>query len=944
MDDLDGLEWSASSNSEGRGTNKVPVRGTGNYYASVPALQPTPPSGSSRTSTPVSVQGSGTAKPNNKAATDSFANLVSFGSAKSTTLTLQQQQEKLLAEKAKKEEQKREQYEAQFGNAGFWDGQSGKAGFGRNPFASTAPAATSRSSTPAASSARPNTNPFSTTNGESIGGTNDETDDLFAAFNADTKVDNSSYYPPPSASQARNTPVPSQQLDLSDPAAWGRPSNGDTLGGLGDDDDPFGLGQIPQRRVSPAAVLNTAVDDDDFLGDLGKPIEEVRSKKKESPSQTLSPSEETDRQESDDPWDKAVSELVDMGFTAENSRRALTESGAGLDIQAAVGWLLNDAHRQAKEKSQGRTDSQRPEQGRDSSSSRASASADRSGNEALPAWMRTERSQSQPRREDSRSPANSDNDMAAKAAVVGSNLFKTANSLWRTSQKKVQRAVADFQQDGDPSQPKWMRDISTAERQGPVDKERLPEDPRERGRQGESSTPSVTDEALLLDMGSGPPPKRNLRTTPDIRSTSSASSSRGNSPAVSNAASGRSTPLSTWRQTAPTTALDAKSRLSKQALEEQSAQAYISPARRKKATPAPKPAHESDLLFGDSNGKQSQPTPRPEPLRANVGNGKPLPFRQSKPSTPIPVRPKAPARNIPPVSPSALANSHQHRLSGTSQFKRGDYASAHSSYTQSLSSIPQGHPITIILLCNRSLTALKTGDPKTAVSDADAALSLIGPSHGANEVVDLLDPASTDSKKDMKEFYGKALMRKAEALEQMERWTDAGAVWRQAVEAGAGGATAIQGRQRCERALAPKAPPKASTPQPRVTPPVSRPAPQKDSEAVSRMRAANAAAEKADDEKFALSDSVDARIAAWRDGRKDNLRALLGGLDNVLWEGSGWKKVGMHELVVNGKVKINYMKAIAKVHPDKVCGIYDLVETCFTNTIDCSYHKMRARR
>ena len=55
----------------------------------------------------------------------------------------------------------------------------------------------------------------------------------------------------------------------------------------------------------------------------------------------------------DDPWDKAVSELVDMGFSVENSRRALTESGSGLDIQAAVGWLLNDAHRQAKQKAQG---------------------------------------------------------------------------------------------------------------------------------------------------------------------------------------------------------------------------------------------------------------------------------------------------------------------------------------------------------------------------------------------------------------------------------------------------------------------------------------------------------------------------------------------------------------------------------------------------------------
>jgi hypothetical protein len=281
-------------------------------------------------------------------------------------------------------------------------------------------------------------------------------------------------------------------------------------------------------------------------------------------------------------------------------------------------------------------------------------------------------------------------------------------------------------------------------------------------------------------------------------------------------------------------------------------------------------------------------------------------------------------RTIPPLSASDLATSTKNRLTGTEHFKRGDYASAHSSYSSSLSALPENHPITIVLLCNRSLTALKTGDPKSAVADAETALSLIGPTRGEEEWIDLGD-GSEGGRKPMKEFWGKALMRKAEALEQMERWKDAGIVWKEAVEAGVGGATSVQGRQRCEKALAPKPasrpasrPPNAS-PKPRASA-LSDHAPSsaKGTEAVNRLREANAAAEKADDEKFALSDSIDARISKWRDGRKDNLRALLGGMDQVLWEGSEWKKVGMHELVVNGKVKITYMKAIAKVHPDKV--------------------------
>ena len=90
--------------------------------------------------------------------------------------------------------------------------------------------------------------------------------------------------------------------------------------------------------------------------------------------------------------------------------------------------------------------------------------------------------------------------------------------------------------------------------------------------------------------------------------------------------------------------------------------------------------------------------------------------------------------------------------------------------------------------------------------------------------------------------------------------------------------------------------------------------------AVNRLRAANAAAEKADDEKFALADSIDARVAMWKGGKADNLRALLSSLEIVLWPEAEWKKIGMAELVLPNKVKIQYMKGIAKVHPDKVSG------------------------
>lgn len=896
MDDLNGLEWSASSKPS---VNKASA-GTGNYY---PTLRPTPSPQNSGRNTPLSAQGYAAPKatpfaPPKSATPDSFSNLVSFGSSKKSTLTLQEQQEKLEADRRKKEEEKKRQYQAQFGASQFWDGLENKG----HPQVLTPPIA-SRVATPASIPTPSNFARASSPAVKSSTPLNGAEDDLFAAFNSDTKVDNSSYYPPPSIpSNGANTPdfVGSQTVGLNKPQAW---EQSGPLGDFGDDDDPFGLGQMKAPTSVPAPIPSVD-DDDDFLGDLGKPVEEVR---RPTPPKQEAARESDFEPESDDPWDKAVAELVDMGFSAEQSRRALTEGGAGtIDVQAAVGWILNDAHNQAKKKQQGRDTSSN--KAPSSNGNRREVSRDNQRTENVPAWMREDsRDRSQPQRQESRSPANGETDLSKAAAQVGSNFLKSANSFFKTSTKKVQKAVAEFQQDSDLSQPKWMREAAEreqAERTTAVD-----------ARNRRQQAPEVTDEALMLEGGGRPPPRKSK--APEQRfPTSSSSYSRNQSPSMPKPPPARSTPVPRWQQTTPG---DPRSRITKQAIEEQSAQAYISPARRKKTTPQPQAAPEPDLLFSSSEPKQvsrtispaiSSPTPRVTP-------------NPSKPSTPIPTRPKALPRNIPHLSSIALQSSNQHRLAGTSHFKRGDYASAHQSYTSSLSSLPESHPITVILFCNRALTSLKTGIPRDAVSDADNALNLIGPSRGDDETIDL-GPGEGGGKKEMKEFWGKALMRKAEALEQMEKWKEAGEVWKACVEGGVGGATAIQGRTRCEKALAPKpvAPTRTVTPRSRPKPKASAlsdlgpSAP--DSEAVGRLRAANKAAEKADDEKFALADQVDAKISAWRDGKRDNLRGLIGSLDMVMWEGSGWKKIGMQDLITNGKVKINYMKAIGKCHPDKL--------------------------
>ena len=889
MDDLNGLDFSQSSKPNALKTTP----GTGNYYTS---FQAAPSSQTSGRNTPLSAQGSGLPKaapfaPPKSSTPDSFANLVAFGSSKKTTLTLQEQQEKLQAEKRQKEQEKRRQYDAQFGGALDSLGNRGTT----IPLRNTTPGIVPLPSPFARASS-----PFATTSSHSNG--TDE--DLFAAFNKDTKVDNSSFFPPPSVSSSRsNTPGfgGNKAIDLNTPQAWQQPSSNLGNGSFGDDDDPFGLGRM--KTTSAPAPLPTFGDDDDFLGDLGKPVEEVRrpSPPKQEPITIVDA-----QPESDDPWDRAVAELVDMGFSAEQSQRALTESGSGLDVQAAVGWILNDAHKQTKQKQQSRDPS------RSNGGPRRKVqdvSSEGPSRKSSPAWMRDgDRDESQPRRSDSRSPANGEADLSRAAAAMGNKLFKTAGTFLSASQKKIQKTVAEFQQDSDPSQPKWMREALEREQA----ERRAPSHPRDKQPQA----PNVTDEALMLESGGRPPPRK--AANPDGRHP--IPSKREPSPAaLSRPSSSRATPIPRWQQESP---IDPRMRVTKQAMEEQSAQAYVSPARRKKATPQPQlPAEPTLLLSTTSQSRQTTRSPVSQQASRPIPRTTPA---QSKPSTPLPIRSKAPPRSIPSLSSIALQSSNQHRLAGTDHFKRGDYASAHQSYTSSLSSLPDSHPITIILLCNRALTSLKTGVPREAVLDADRAINAIGPSRGEDESIDL-GPGEGCGKKDMKEFWGKALMRKAEALEQMEKWREGGEVWKQCVEGGVGGATAIQGRQRCEQALAPKTTvSRTVTPRPKPRPALKSAlsdlgpsAP--DSAAVERLRAANIAAEKADDEKFALADQVDARISLWRDGKRDNLRALLGSLDNVMWPGSGWKKISIADLVTTGKVKINYMKAIGKCHPDKVC-------------------------
>ncbi|KAL9610264.1 MAG: hypothetical protein Q9167_005035 [Letrouitia subvulpina] len=674
------------------------------------------------------------------------------------------------------------------------------------------------------------------------------------------------------------------------------------------DDDPFGLGTMSGPTKARLHQPKVDQDNDDVLGLLGRPISDFAP-----PPSLPSPKSGSPKSEDSSPLDQALAELVDMGFDPVQSREALNSTKTKTDVQGAVSWLLRKAHEESGKKSEGSTrrGSLAPSQKSVKPPARRASGNDR---RKTPAWMKEGADSNDLRQHDSRSPANGEKDPSKTAAEIGSNLFRTANSLWKSGTKKFNQAVADINSDSDLSQPKWMRE-PRHESQTRLDVQREDNMSAKRNGTARSSEPpnknvglGVTDEALMLEADTRPPPRKPARPKPQPElETARGPSSRSEQ----SAAQLRTSPKSDQQRL-----VNPKAKLSREAVEEQTSQAYISPARRKKAIPAQKPD-----IFLENLHASTASQPAPSRPKANQARENQQPKVTAPPTS---------KRAIPPISPTSLQSSTKSRQAGTSAFKRGDYAEATTHYSSALTPLPPAHPLSIILLTNRALSNLKTGDPKACIADSIAALDLIGPARGAAETIDL----GGEGAKEMSVYWAKAMTRQAEALEQLERWADAGAAWRVCVEAGAGGATSIAGRNRCEKALngptaTKPAPVKKAPPKPRSKPSAlddlgtgKHTQVRESAEAVTRLRAANLEAERLDDEKFALADQVSERVAAWRAGKEGNLRALLASLDTVLWEEAGWKKVGMGELIVASKVKVVYMKGIAKVHPDKVGPFY----------------------
>lgn len=599
-------------------------------------------------------------------------------------------------------------------------------------------------------------------------------------------------------------------------------------------------------------------DEDDILGLLSKPVDEVVTKQAPTTlraSTSIQPSRSSSSpQPPSSPPPHILGQLVEMGFSIPQAKAALAQTPGGADVQMALETLLNG----------GGSDGPRfREAGEDGQVQNPTRDALRAGHPRHQpgSGSRTPQQQQQPANIQDQADK-----LLAQASEIGLSVLSKASLFWKEGRKvvaeNVQKVVVDnvqkavVEDDGRGvrgkgkvkgqmnGRPKWMQEGGG----GHDDEEEI----HANGDGGFKDDLSPVEE-----RGREQPPPQANQPPP-----------REEEPVIDLFA-----PVPVTHQEPPRTT------------------PYVSPWRR---------------------GKPTSSTPSPAPVQV------PQPTRTLH-SIPLPT----------------LHQARAHKTRGTELFKLGQFSGACDAYSAAIALLPEGHLLLVPLYTNRALGRLRVGDYAGTIEDAGGALGIVGtgapPFVGSGEGGGggWEDPYGRGV--DLTDGWVKALKRRAEAWEGREKWDEARKDWETLLGASGVGqgvkGEAGRGVERCRRMVMGES---ESGTKPQAKPkPKPKPKPaslkahnsQQPSQALQSLRASSQALESEEELKASLKDTVDAQLLAWKGGKETNIRALLASLDTVLWEDivkDMGGKVALSELVLEGQVKKKYMRAVGRVHPDKL--------------------------
>lgn len=542
--------------------------------------------------------------------------------------------------------------------------------------------------------------------------------------------------------------------------------------------------------------------------------------------------------------DEAIASLIDMGFSVEQANEGLNHTKSGVNVEAAVSYIMEAAHQKARAK----------------------------------AGLPPERLH----RASSSSSWNSQRNGSGSGLKQANKYFESfTNNVMKVSDKLANDVANRFfsPPPGSDGTPVWMREQEKYKSRA----SKYDEDPEEITEE-EIQRINITDEASKLEKTAKntsrsnghrapqPPPRRKSRTPSDAIPHRPQHKVADLPPKLEEGIPGPPEPT-----------------------EQEEIDIF-----------APLPSSKPSSNVGPSSSQRVQSSSASEMMTSSSR-------RRQTPKAQVSTPTNKPQRPTITLSSIEKETFDEFRERGGVVFKQGDFVTALQYYEKSLNALPKNHVLSILAYSNCITTNFKIGDNKKVVEFANSALDIIGPTRGVSEEV---EPG-----KDMKNFWIKISQRKAEALENLEKFEEALAVWSELIENGAANKVTLDGKRRCQDVLNPK-PKAASKSKPSSTPRKPQPAApssmNENGEALKRVRESNKATQSFEEEKFKLHDQIEGRINNWKNGKEDNLRALLASFHEILWESSNWKQVSMADLVMPKKVKITYMKAVAKVHPDKV--------------------------
>ncbi len=612
-----------------------------------------------------------------------------------------------------------------------------------------------------------------------------------------------------------------------------------------------------------------------------------------------------------------IGQIVEMGFSPQQARQALARTQTGLDVQAALELLVgadnNDQDEQLARQLQARertsfrdSDDDEPRAPSPRRRPPPQSGTQRDTDEATPDWQHQA------------------DQLYAQASEIGSSVLTKASAFWSSAKAQAQKALEEHNRAGaerstTPSDAgserhrarRWGNPTATAPRNKEWEGKPKWMVEAELAQSNDTAPTASSDEPAQLGGGfkdsdnedeAAPAPP-----TQQPRQGKARQAAAPPTAGVAAAAAAMSSAAS---------ALFGARRDEAASISRQHSPAGASPPLPTRPAAAPKAAYASPNRRGPTRSSAASPAPPPALKR----------------------------RAIPREASHTISSAARNKDEGNDHFRRGAYADAEASYTRGIAALESDSADSVRLvplLSNRANVRLKNGDTAGTIRDCDQLVRIVLAPFGGGErdasgrvavyrpsqEADL--PAELGEVK-LRETFGKALVRRAQALEASERWKLAGADWAVLLEyeqlEGSGVRTATsnikfarQGIQRCSQMLNPTPAVAASQPKPKPRPAAPRRPPTcSNGEASAAFAQQQQKAAVEETEKFALKDAVDAKIDAWKRGKETNLRALLSSLDTIVWPELGWKPIALHQVLDAAGLKKNYTRAIARLHPDKI--------------------------